>query len=96
MSSSGSMTWGDLKMTAKKHLKECDRLEQILQPYRTQPKFPRCFAADASKPNKITIDKLALMDVNRFRGFTRASFAQQVVRIGNKMINDQKRKGEWL
>ena len=86
------MQWGETKMSAKEHKDECAKLESILEPFKSVEKFPYCFAKDNNNPDKVTIDKIGLMNTKAFGKYTRNTFAQQVVTQGKKILRQTEKK----
>ena len=90
------MQWGTNKRAARDNKEECHKLEALLQPYKDKLNFPRIFSEDDKDPTKPSCNKLGAMDVNTFSKFTRASFAAQVIWVGQKMLREDKRRGNTM
>ena len=93
--SDSTMQWGSTKMASREHPEDCLKLETILEPLKTMENFPNCFAKDDSNPDKVTIDKLGMMNSKAFGKYTRKSFVQQVRTQGNKVLRKESRQSEF-
>ena len=89
--SESKMEWGATKMLSKFHKEDCAKLDAILDLYKTMENFPNCFGKDDSNPDKVTIEKLGLMNTKAFGKYTRQSFAAQVRTRGNRIVRNTTR-----
>ena len=86
------MSWGAEKMTAK-CVRECSRLEALLEPYKSKSYFPN-MGEDKGIADKVTFTDIASSDAAAFSKFTYASFCAQARRIGKKIkANDERKQG---
>ena len=92
--SDSTMHWGSTKMAQKSHPDDCAKLASVLEPLKTMEGFPNCFTKDDLNPDKVTIDKLGLMNSDVFGKYTRQSFAQQVRTQGNKVLRTNSKKSK--